>query len=73
MTAMNLKIDQLVEKSMVGGVEKSMVIGGSTKVNSVIATKPRMGFAPGTMHTQTNFSKLNFSTFNEENPTIWVY
>ena len=65
MTIMNLKIDQ--------SIEKSMALGVSTNASGVIPTKPRIGFAPATMHTQTKFSKQNFSTFNGENPTGWVY
>ena len=77
MTTMNLKIDQLVEKSMATGVEQSMVIGAeklvvtraSTKAGGVIPAKPRRGFALGTMHTQTKFSRLIFPIFDEEKCT----
>ena len=78
---MNLKIDQLVEKSRAAGAEKSMAagaeksvdVGASTEAGGVIPAKPRTGFAPGTMHTETKFSRLNFPTFDGENSIGLVY
>ena len=80
MTTMNLKIDQLVEKSMTIGVEQSMaaeakklvVARASTEVGGVIPAKPRRGFSLGTMHTLTKFFKLIFPIFDGENPIGWV-
>ena len=44
-----------------------MVVGVRMEVGGVITTKPRIGFAPDTIHTQTRFSTLKFSTFAREN------
>ena len=65
MIAMNLKIDHLIEKSLV-----SMVSMG---VCGLIAIKPRTGFASNMNHMQTKFLKLNFLAFEEENLVGWVY
>ena len=65
MTTMNLKLDQLTEKSLVPMV--------SMEVSSLVPTKPRTGFAFGTNHSQTKFSKLPFSTFERGNPIGWVH
>ena len=48
-----------------------MVVGVRMEVGGVITTKPRTGFAPDTMHTQTRFSTLKFSTFARENTIGW--
>ena len=76
--AMNHKIDQLLEDSMVAVV--SIEVDGviptkhimatvvSTEVGGVILTQPIIGFAPNTMDTQTRFFKLDFPTLEGENP-----
>ena len=48
-----------------------MVVGVRMEVGGVITTKPRTGFVPDTMHTQTRFSTLKFSTFVRENKIGW--
>ena len=65
MIAMNLKIDQLTEKSL--------VLTGSMEVSSLVPTKPRIGSTSSMNHSQPKFSKLYFPTFEGENPTDWVY
>ena len=64
-TVVNLKFDQ--------SAEKSKAIVAPTEVGGLIPTKPRTGFAPGTLHAHTRYSKLNFPTFEGENPKGWVY
>ena len=64
MTAMNLKIDQLREKSLAPAV--------SMEASSLIPTKPRIGSAFCMNHTQTKIFKLYFPTF-EGDPTGRVY
>ena len=64
-TALNLKFDQ--------SIEKSKTIMAPTEVGGLIPTKPRTGFASGTLHANTRYSKLNFPTFEGENMKGWVY
>ena len=60
MTDLNLKFDQ--------SAEKSKAIVAPTKVGGLIPTKPRTGFASGTLHVHTKYYKLNFPNFERENP-----
>ena len=64
-TSLKLKFNQ--------SAEKSKAIEVPTKVGGLIPTKPRTGFVPGTLHAHTKYSKLNFPTFEGENPKGWVY
>ena len=64
-TSLNLKFNQ--------SAEKSKAIVAPTEVSGLIPTKPRKGFASGTLHAHTRYSKLNFPIFEGENPVGWVY
>ena len=64
-TTLKLKFDQSAEKS------KAIVV--PTEVSGLIPTKLRAGFAPSMLHVHTRYSKLNFPTFEGENPEGWVY
>ena len=64
-TTLNLKFNQ--------SAEKSKAIEVPTEVGGLIPTKPRTRFVPGTLHAQTKYSKLNFPTFEGENPKGLVY
>ena len=64
-TVLNLKFGQ--------SVEKSKAILAPTEVGGLIPTKLRTGFASGTLHAHTRYSKLNFPKFEGENQEGWVY
>ncbi|KAH9692146.1 hypothetical protein KPL70_016314 [Citrus sinensis] len=65
MAAISLKLDQMMGTSGASGTRSE---GGSS-----IPTKPRTGSNPGMYNLQMRFSKLNFPTFEGENPSGWVY
>ncbi|KAH9699109.1 hypothetical protein KPL71_024219 [Citrus sinensis] len=65
MAAISLKLDQMMGTSGASGTRSE---GGSS-----ISTKPRTGSNSGMYNSQMRFSKLNFPTFEGENPSGWVY
>ena len=65
MAAISLKLDQMMGTSGASGTRSE---GGSS-----IPIKPRTGSNPGMYNSQMRFSKLNFPTFEGENPSGWVY
>ncbi|KAK9211752.1 hypothetical protein WN943_001129 [Citrus x changshan-huyou] len=65
MAEISLKLDQMMGTSGASGTRSE---GGSS-----IPIKPRTGSNPGMYNSQMRFSKLNFPTFEGENPSGWVY